>query len=671
MRICVVGKYPPIEGGVSRETYWTARRLAERGHQVWVVTNSGEVEPEYRMHLLPEDAEWLEPRFPESGGFVELRQPEPFNVPRMAHIPRTSATVSRLAGLASAVIRAHACDVCFAYYMEPYGMAAYLAHQRSGVPYAIKHAGSDIDRLMLVPELAEMYRDVYRHAAAVVTRRELAGRFLQMGVEESRLALGIGFDMPPTFRPGGPPLDIARVLTTPDSGAFAHIPHALRRTDAPDLRVPTIGIYGKIGVSKGSFDLLEALRAIKGAGLRFNLLAMVNGRQFPQFAQAIQEMDLAGETWLLPFIPHWRVPSFIHACTAVCFLERAFSIKIHGPTVPREVLSCGTCLVVSGEIVEKQHRFLGLRADDTAVVVPDPREHDALARALTRVITDPAWAGRIGQAGRLALEQHTFPDSGGRLYEELFEALAARRPPASGRPFIVHRGEVARGREGEWPVALGALLPRTTRLLDASVLRLWHEHDGGSPRATNGTATAQAREFAAFVAAMCRNGGSRRIGGPSYLADVLAFEQDILRAAAGSDDPGIPRATGGGAPRARGNGDWSRARPKGRAGCIVHRACVDLPALDRALRQGDPAPPELPRADVRMLIVPRSNGSVGLFEVNGTTDALLGLCDGQRTVEDIITAVQARAGAAEPAGVSASVRAAISRLDEQGVLSFC
>ena len=36
MRICVVGKFPPIQGGVSMRTYWTAHALAARGHQVHV-----------------------------------------------------------------------------------------------------------------------------------------------------------------------------------------------------------------------------------------------------------------------------------------------------------------------------------------------------------------------------------------------------------------------------------------------------------------------------------------------------------------------------------------------------------------------------------------------------------------------------------------------------------
>ena len=42
MRICLIGKYPPIQGGVSMRTYWSAHGLAARGHEVHVVTNAKE-----------------------------------------------------------------------------------------------------------------------------------------------------------------------------------------------------------------------------------------------------------------------------------------------------------------------------------------------------------------------------------------------------------------------------------------------------------------------------------------------------------------------------------------------------------------------------------------------------------------------------------------------------
>jgi len=55
LRICIIGKYPPIQGGVSMRTYWTAHGLAARGHEVHVVTNAKEASPPFRMHMRPAD----------------------------------------------------------------------------------------------------------------------------------------------------------------------------------------------------------------------------------------------------------------------------------------------------------------------------------------------------------------------------------------------------------------------------------------------------------------------------------------------------------------------------------------------------------------------------------------------------------------------------------------
>src|SRR6516165_6391285 len=55
LKICVVGKFPPIEGGVSTRTYWSAHALAARGHEVHVITNAKEARAPFRMHMRTED----------------------------------------------------------------------------------------------------------------------------------------------------------------------------------------------------------------------------------------------------------------------------------------------------------------------------------------------------------------------------------------------------------------------------------------------------------------------------------------------------------------------------------------------------------------------------------------------------------------------------------------
>lgn len=167
-----------------------------------------------------------------------------------------------------------------------------------------------------------------------------------------------------------------------------------------DPSLPTIGIYGKVGEVKGSFDLLQALSQLHSSGVRFNFLALTQGRMptIQRFVKSIEECGLEPVTWLLPFIPHWGIPNFIRACTAVCYLERDFPIKIHTPTVSREVLACGTCLILSPEIANKQLNREQFRHGSNVFLV-DPHNIDELVRSLEAVVKEPVKSHAIGMNG--------------------------------------------------------------------------------------------------------------------------------------------------------------------------------------------------------------------------------------------------------------------------------
>lgn len=395
MRICFVGKYPPIEGGVSAQTYWAVRGLAERGHEVFVVTNAAEVEQDFRIKLEASDIALLAPSFP-NGGAVRIFEPEQYGR-RMSHIPMSNPFVSKLAGLAFRVVRGFDCEVVVGSYFEPYGLAASLAGAWAGTRVLLQHAGSDLDRLMRLPELAAAYQQALLAADGVITRPGLATRFLGLGVRAEALLMGPPYGMPALFTPDASPLcadDIQRLAFAP--------PAASRPDRAFDPRLPTIGMYGKPGQTKGTYDLIGALGTLRTAGLDFNLLLLNGSWQQGQVSAAIAKSGLTDRTWQLPFLPHWRVPSFIRTCTAVCFLERDFPIAIHGPVVAREVLSCGTCLVLSGEIHRKQRNAEQLVDGENIILVPDPKDREVLAKRLRGVIEQPANAAEIGARGRLS-----------------------------------------------------------------------------------------------------------------------------------------------------------------------------------------------------------------------------------------------------------------------------
>src|SRR5438046_2982008 len=98
MKICLLSKYPPIEGQVSTVNYWLARGLAERGHQITVVTNAKEVDNTCRL-FMNDNPVWYQPCFEESGGRVVVLNTNPYDSSQF-HIPWSNPFVTKLAACA-------------------------------------------------------------------------------------------------------------------------------------------------------------------------------------------------------------------------------------------------------------------------------------------------------------------------------------------------------------------------------------------------------------------------------------------------------------------------------------------------------------------------------------------------------------------------------------------
>jgi len=169
MRICLIGKFPPIQGGVSTQTYWSAHALAQRGHDVHVVTNAKEAVAPFRLYMRAEDWDRCEAVYGQ--GSVTVHWTDPVD-DSQAHIPLNSPFVSKLATLA---VRAHAeraFDVIISYYLEPYGVAGHLAAQMTGLPHVVRMAGSDANSAQKLSEKRD-----YLHTYGQVSRqRHLAVR---------------------------------------------------------------------------------------------------------------------------------------------------------------------------------------------------------------------------------------------------------------------------------------------------------------------------------------------------------------------------------------------------------------------------------------------------------------------------------------------------------------
>ena len=427
MRICIIGKYPPIEGGVCMQNYWAAHGLAKRGHDVHVVTNAKEVGPLHRMHMRPED--WARCEQSYGAGSVRVHWSDQAGG-ALFHIPEGNPFVTKLASIAVGLHAQQPFDAILSYYLEPYAVSGYLASQITGVPNIVRMAGSDAGRLWRQPQLEAVYDHVLRSAAFAVTGRVVAARATERGIAPERIAALHGYPAPEElFTADGPALDLAvlrRAVAADPDPAIRDLVWGGFTGDRPYF-----GVCGKLGMEKGTFSLLQALQRVTQAGLDIGLVVMGHGQNRKietDFRAHAETLGLADRILQLPFLPHWRVAEFMRGCLAVCCLEQDFPIVFHTPTIAIETLLAGRCLVASTELVRKIPGFERLPNAYGCVALENVNDVDVLSGALTAIARDPEPVQALGLRGRKFARAAIRNSRYAEMLEKIVEAAAQRKP---------------------------------------------------------------------------------------------------------------------------------------------------------------------------------------------------------------------------------------------------
>ena len=156
MNVCMISKFPPIQGGIAAKTYWLARGIAESGVTVHVVTNANCVEKEYRIYDP-------EPGIVDNPAIHYIDPDIPW------HIPYSDLYVLRLLEKSLEVVRNNHIDLIDTNYLIPYGIVGHLLSTMTGIPYILRHGGSDIAKFVEPCIFGELLTHVVRNAAAIIT----------------------------------------------------------------------------------------------------------------------------------------------------------------------------------------------------------------------------------------------------------------------------------------------------------------------------------------------------------------------------------------------------------------------------------------------------------------------------------------------------------------------
>jgi len=359
MKTVFISKYPPIEGYVSSCTYWLARGLASRGHDITVVTNAFEVEDEHRQELGSADLDIYQK------GRLRVRNTDPFQDYRL--IPAANPFCEKLAS--AAIEASEGADVLDAWYYVSYGTAGLLAKLATGLPLVLRHAGSDIGRLAANPHLRPLISAMLRKADAVVATGTSRPRLMGLGARKGNLhTIGVSVD----------------------TGAF-HPSAEPEKLDVPD-GVPVISCIGKISRGKGILQLLAAAAKVRGDFRLLFVTSDIEGLRRMTVHSRLRKKLVSKR-----FVPPWRMPGLIRASRAVVLPEHGFLVPGHSPILPREVLACGSCAIISRELHRKVAS--GALVDGENALIIDPDDTEGFASRLSLAVRDEDAARRIGALG--------------------------------------------------------------------------------------------------------------------------------------------------------------------------------------------------------------------------------------------------------------------------------
>lgn len=358
MKILFISKYPPIEGGVSSRNYWLAKALGERGAEVSMVTNALAVEDEYREKMDLYDVDTLKKHQPKNVFFYSLGK----DVPR--HIPYSPAYVSRLVNLGLKALGERGADVIYAHYLEPYAAAGYVLKKITGLPLIVRHAGSDIYRLLRSPDFRYFLGRILQEADCLLLSRSLypLAKTLEIDQKRIRTMTRVAID-DAAFNPNVDPFNFAeRKISIPQG-------------------IPVITYMGKAAANKGISETMRALLSLKKD---FRLLMVSQGNKFEEFSQEAAALGISEKVIYLGFVPPWLIPGILRASSALLHLENNFPIPIHSPIQPLEAIAASTSLVLSAEIYRKIKIFFPQNAQNFNVVEKVSDENE-LKQALSRV----------------------------------------------------------------------------------------------------------------------------------------------------------------------------------------------------------------------------------------------------------------------------------------------
>ena len=332
--ILLIGKFPPCQGGIASKTYWLSLELARMGITTDVAT------------WVPENARSLGPGDLTAG--IRLAQLPGEDPPW--HLPGTDLAVERLVTAALRMAETRPPSLVEANYLAPYGTAALIVARALGVPFLLRHAGSDLAKLGHWEPTALALKTLLHSADAVVTNPDSHDELLA---------------------------DLPNRITVRNLPRYAPRPDAFRGQPLPSGE-PTILLAGKLNYHwslKAIDTLLDGLLEAPN----WRLLVVGHGAGEDAVRAEVEHRSLQSRVEWRDFVPPSLMPSLLSEVWAVWAVERQGGVEDYSNTVS-EALSAGRACFVSHHTYGKPES--AALADSPGLRVVDPEAAAEVAACL-------------------------------------------------------------------------------------------------------------------------------------------------------------------------------------------------------------------------------------------------------------------------------------------------
>ena len=352
MNVCILSKFPPIEGGIAAKSFWLARGYAEAGLSVQVVSNGNIVEDEYRI-------EGCYPHILEMDGIVlhEVENGFPW------HIPDEQHSIARMLDRLIEVHQEHPIAVVDAGYLVPYGITAYLFNRISGVPYIVRHGGSDIEKFLNAGKLGALLEEVQNGASAIVSDPSRVGTFTEF---EEKLKILHPY--------------------VPDQRVF-------RSSGEKTRSIPCLLYVGKLNwhwERKGLAGIIECLQFLPES---WKLQFIGQGKGKETFRTFLQEKGF-GDLAIGSFVPPWEMPEVLNGSDFVFCLSAGEPIRSFS-NILVEAVCCGATVIVDSDFDPSPYQSLSNSMEDSLLRV-SATNPEAMAKAIMRFWNN----GTLGRKGK-------------------------------------------------------------------------------------------------------------------------------------------------------------------------------------------------------------------------------------------------------------------------------